>query len=91
MIPYDYPDAKGHFGPYGGVFVAGTLMHSLDKLRTAYDKYRVDPLFKEKFAHELKHFVGRPSPVYHASRWSKSLGGAQNLVQAERSQPYRRA
>ena len=77
MKPYDFPDAKGHFGPYGGVFVAETLMHALDELRAAYDHCRVDPAFIEAFNYELKHFVGRPSPVYHARRWSDMLGGAQ--------------
>ena len=77
MKPYDFPDAQGHFGPYGGVFVAETLMHALDELRAAYDRYRVDPAFLEEFNYELKHFVGRPSPVYHARRWSEQLGGAQ--------------
>jgi tryptophan synthase beta chain len=75
--PYDFPDAQGHFGPYGGVFVAETLMHALDELRAAYDHYRVDPAFLEEFNYELKHFVGRPSPVYHARRWSDLVGGAQ--------------
>jgi len=75
--PYDFPDAKGHFGPYGGVFVAETLMHALDELRASYDRYRVDPAFLEEFNYELKHFVGRPSPVYHARRWSELVGGAQ--------------
>jgi tryptophan synthase beta chain len=75
--PYDLPDAYGHFGPYGGVFVAETLMHALDELRVAYDHARTDPAFIEAYNHELKHFVGRPSPVYHAERWSRELGGAQ--------------
>ncbi|GAB1578161.1 tryptophan synthase subunit beta [Bordetella petrii] len=74
---YDLPDAQGHFGPYGGVFVAETLMHALDELRAAYDRCRVDPEFIAAFNYELKHFVGRPSPVYHAARWSRELGGAQ--------------
>lgn len=78
MKPYDFPDAKGHFGPYGGVFVAETLMHALDELRAAYDHCRVDPAFIEAFNYELKHFVGRPSPVYHARRWSDMLGGARS-------------
>lgn len=77
MNSYDFPDAQGHFGPYGGVFVAETLMHALDELRAAYDSSRVDPAFIEAFNYELKHFVGRPSPVYHAERWSRELGGAQ--------------
>src|SRR5690606_16623889 len=74
---YDLPDAQGHFGPYGGVFVAETLMHALDELRAAHDRCRVDPEFIAAFNYELKHFVGRPSPVYHAARWSRELGGAQ--------------
>ncbi|MDM9557898.1 MULTISPECIES: tryptophan synthase subunit beta [Bordetella] len=77
MKSYDLPDAQGHFGPYGGVFVAETLMHALDELRAAYDRCRVDPEFIAAFNYELKHFVGRPSPVYHAARWSRELGGAQ--------------
>jgi tryptophan synthase beta chain len=75
--PYDLPDARGHFGPYGGVFVAETLMHALDELREAYDRARVDPAFIRAYEYELKHYVGRPSPVYHAERWSRELGGAQ--------------
>jgi len=77
MKPYDLPDARGHFGPYGGVFVAETLVHALDELRQAYDRYRDDPEFVAEFAYELEHFVGRPNPVYHARRWSQKLGGAQ--------------
>jgi tryptophan synthase beta chain len=57
--------------------VAETLVHALDELREAYDKYRVDPEFLREFHDDLKHFVGRPSPVYHARRWSEKLGGAQ--------------
>lgn len=77
MKSYSLPDSQGHFGRYGGSFVAETLVHALDELREAYDKYRVDPDFQNEFAYELKHFVGRPSPVYHARRWSEKLGGAQ--------------
>ena len=77
MKSYSLPDDQGHFGQYGGSFVAETLVHALDELRAAYDKYRVDPEFLNEFAYELKHFVGRPSPVYHARRWSEQLGGAQ--------------
>jgi tryptophan synthase beta chain len=79
----DLPDQKGHFGPYGGVFVAETLTHALDELRDAYLRYRVDPEFIAEFRHELKHYVGRPSPIYHASRWSKLLGGAQIYLKRE--------
>jgi len=74
---YDFPDARGHFGPYGGVFVAETLMHALDELRQNYARYQHDPEFIAEFDYELEHFVGRPSPVYHARRWSEELGGAQ--------------
>ena len=77
MKPYDLPDARGHFGPYGGTFVSETLMHALEELRLAYAKYQKDPEFVAEFKSELKHFVGRPSPVYHAKRWSEQLGGAQ--------------
>lgn len=77
MKSYTLPDLEGHFGQYGGSFVAETLVHALDELRAAYDKYSADPEFLNEFAYELKHFVGRPSPVYHAKRWSEKLGGAQ--------------
>jgi len=77
MNPYDLPDARGHFGPYGGVFVAETLMHALAELRAAYARYRNDAHFLREFHDELAHFVGRPTPVYHARRWSERLGGAQ--------------
>ena len=77
MKPYDLPDARGHFGPYGGIFVAETLVHALEELRVAYQRYRDDPEFVAEFHYELEHFVGRPSPVYHAKRWSERLGGAQ--------------
>lgn len=77
MKSYTLPDHEGHFGQYGGSFVAETLVHALDQLRAAYDQYRTDPEFLREFHYELKHFVGRPSPVYHARRWSEQLGGAQ--------------
>ncbi len=83
MKPYDLPDARGHFGPYGGIFVAETLVHALEELRDAYAKYRTDPEFIAEFQDELTHFVGRPSPVYHARRWSKMLGGAQIFFKRE--------
>jgi tryptophan synthase beta chain len=83
MKPYDLPDARGHFGPYGGTFVSETLMHALEELRQAYDRYRVDPEFIAEFKDELKHFVGRPSPVYHAKRWSQMLDGAQIYLKRE--------
>lgn len=77
LKPYSLPDERGHFGPYGGSFVSETLVHALDELRAAYRKYSEDPEFQREFAYELKHFVGRPSPIYHARRWSEKLGGAQ--------------
>ena len=77
MKPYDLPDARGHFGPYGGTFVSETLIEALEALRQAYDRYRRDPEFVAELEDELKHFVGRPSPIYHAKRWSRQLGGAQ--------------
>ncbi len=83
MKPYDLPDAHGHFGAYGGIFVAETLMHALDELRSAYLKYQHDPEFVAEFARELKHYVGRPSPIYHARRWSEMLGGAQIYLKRE--------
>jgi tryptophan synthase beta chain len=80
---YNLPDAKGHFGPYGGVFVAETLMHALEELRTQYDLMRKDPAFVAEFEYELKHYVGRPSPVYHAKRLSEHCGGAQIWLKRE--------
>jgi tryptophan synthase beta chain len=80
---YDLPDKRGHFGPYGGVFVAETLISALDVLREQYEHYRNDVVFQEEFAYELKHYVGRPSPIYHAKRWSEHLGGAQILLKRE--------
>ena len=80
---YDLPDERGHFGPYGGVFVAETLMHALDELNECYLKYRNDPEFMAELARELKHYVGRPSPIYHARRWSEHFGGAQVYLKRE--------
>jgi tryptophan synthase beta chain len=82
-VPYALPDERGHFGPYGGVFVAETLIHALDELREQYARYRTDPEFVAEFEYELKHYVGRPSPVYHARRWSEKLGGAQLYLKRE--------
>ena len=83
MRMYDLPDARGHFGPYGGVFVSETLIQALDELKNAYARYRRDPEFQAEFAYELKHYVGRPSPVYHARRWSERFGGAQVYLKRE--------
>jgi tryptophan synthase beta chain len=79
----DLPDERGHFGPYGGVFVAETLISALDELKAQYARYRVDPEFVAEFERELKHYVGRPSPVYHARRWSQQVGGAQIWLKRE--------
>ncbi len=80
---YHQPDERGHFGPYGGTFVAETLIHALDELKAAYEHYRRDPEFVAEFKNELKHFVGRPSPIYHAARLSREIGGAQILLKRE--------
>ena len=80
---YDLPDARGHFGAYGGIFVAETLIHALDELAAAYDKFRRDPEFIAELDDEFAHFVGRPSPIYHARRWSQVLGGAQIYFKRE--------
>ncbi|MGP1675624.1 MAG: tryptophan synthase subunit beta [Burkholderiales bacterium] len=80
---HDLPDSHGHFGPYGGIFVAETLIQALDELRLAYEKYRSDPEFIAEFRYDLKHYVGRPSPVYHCQRWSGLLGGAQIYLKRE--------
>jgi len=83
MLNYQQPDARGHFGPYGGTFVAETLIHALDELNAAYEQARKDPAFIAEYQYELAHFVGRPSPVYHAARMSRELGGAQIYLKRE--------
>ncbi|MRR52118.1 MAG: tryptophan synthase subunit beta [Rhodocyclaceae bacterium] len=80
---YNLPDNRGHFGPYGGVFVAETLIPALEELRQAYAAAQADAAFKAEFEYELKHYVGRPSPIYHAKRWSGLLGGAQIYLKRE--------
>jgi tryptophan synthase beta chain len=79
----ELPDERGHFGPYGGVFVAETLIAALDELKASYLRLRNDRDFVAELEHELTHFVGRPSPVYHAQRWSRELGGAQIWLKRE--------
>ncbi len=83
MKPYLQPDACGHFGPYGGSFAAETLTHALDELKAAYERYRQDPAFVAEFDFEMAHYVGRPSPVYHAARMSREQGGAQIFLKRE--------
>ena len=83
MQPYDMPDQFGHFGQFGGTFVAETLIEALDELRDMYDKYKDDPKFLEEFHHDLKHFVGRPSPIYFAERLTKKIGGAKIYLKRE--------
>ena len=83
MRMYDLPDARGHFGPYGGVFVAETLTAALEELRLAYARARQDPAFDAEFRFELKHYVGRPSPVYFAGRLTEKCGGARIYIKRE--------
>ncbi len=82
-LPYDMPDSSGHFGPYGGIFVSETLMHALDQLKSEYEACRKDAAFQAEFHRELKHYVGRPTPIYHAERWSSLVGGAQIYLKRE--------
>jgi len=82
-ISKDYPDEKGHFGIYGGSFIAETLMDPVRELQEAYQRYRLDNECIAEFEWELKNFVGRPNPLYHARRWSQELGGAQIWLKRE--------
>ena len=83
MLDYQQPDASGHFGVYGGSFVSETLTHAIEQLREAYARYQHDPEFLAEFKYELAHFVGRPSPIYHAARMSREQGGAQIFLKRE--------
>ena len=78
-----FPDASGHFGPYGGRFVSETLIFALDELAAAYQRLRKDPGFQAEFDHDLAHYVGRPSPLYYAKRWSEEVGGARIFLKRE--------
>ena len=80
---YHQPDAAGHFGIYGGSFVSETLTHAISELKDAYARYQNDPDFIAEFQSELAHFVGRPSPIYHAARMSREQGGAQIYLKRE--------
>jgi tryptophan synthase beta chain len=83
MQNYNFPDIDGHFGPYGGTFVAETLIEALDELKEMYAKYRDDKDFLAEFNHDLKHFVGRPSPIYFAERLTNKIGGAKIYFKRE--------
>ena len=83
MKTYQQPDVSGHFGMYGGSFVSETLTHAIEELKETYAQYQHDPAFLAEFASELAHFVGRPSPVYHAARTSREMGGAQIFLKRE--------
>ena len=80
---YNLPDERGHFGPYGGLFVAETLILPVQELNEAYQHYMQDPEFLAELDADLKHYVGRPSPLYHAERWSAELGGARIYLKRE--------
>ena len=77
------PDERGHFGPYGGLFVAETLMEPLEELRIAYRRFLQDPEFLQELDEDLADYVGRPSPLYFAQRWSRELGGARIYLKRE--------
>jgi tryptophan synthase beta chain len=83
MSAYALPDERGHFGKYGGIFVAETLMEPLAELRQAYETYMQDPEFQQELARDLKEFVGRPSSLYLAERWSENIGGARIYLKRE--------
>ncbi|WP_296029361.1 tryptophan synthase subunit beta [uncultured Alcanivorax sp.] len=78
-----FPDARGHFGQFGGSFVSETLMGALDELSAMYARLKDDPQFRADFDYDLAHYVGRPSPLYLAERWSKQLGGAKIWLKRE--------
>jgi tryptophan synthase beta chain len=82
-MSYAFPDARGHFGPYGGQFVAETLMEPLARLSEAYAALKDDPAFRAELDHDLKYYVGRPSPLYHAERLTRKWGGAQIWLKRE--------
>ena len=83
MRMYDLPDPGGHFGQYGGVFVSETLVFALEELKAVYERCRNDPAFLAEFAYDLRHYVGRPTPVYHARRLSERFAGAQIYLKRE--------
>ena len=83
MSAYDLPDKRGHFGDYGGIFVSETLMQPLKELREAYERLRKDKKFQKEFADDLRHYVGRPSPLYLARRLTDNWGGAKIYLKRE--------
>ena len=83
MDNYNFPDQDGHFGPYGGTFVAETLIEALDELKEMYNQFKDDKEFLNEFHHDLKHFVGRPSPIYFAERLTRKIGGAKIYFKRE--------
>src|SRR5210317_461611 len=83
MQNYNFPDENGHFGPYGGTFVAETLIEALDELKVMYEQFKDDKDFLNEFHHDLKHCVGRPRPIYFAERLTKKIGGAQIYFKRE--------
>ncbi len=83
-VKYDQvPDVRGHFGPYGGRFVSETLIYALDELESIYRRLKDDPEFQAQFDYDLAHYVGRPSPLYFAERWTRETGGAQLYLKRE--------
>jgi tryptophan synthase beta chain len=83
MSEKELPDEHGHFGPYGGLFVADTLVYPVEQLQKAYQQYRVDPKFWAEFRAELRDYVGRPTPLYHAKHLTNKVGGAQIYLKRE--------
>jgi len=82
-MSYNLPDDRGHFAQYGGVFIAETLISAVTELKLAYEKYKDDPDFLNEFEEDLKHYVGRKSPLYHAVNLSKQVGGVQIFLKRE--------
>ena len=83
QAPYSFPDDRGHFGDFGGSFVSETLMHALEELRTAWERWRDDEEFMARLDADLAHYVGRPSPIYLAERLTAHCGGARILLKRE--------
>lgn len=80
---YNFPDEHGHFGRYGGRFVSETLFHALDELEAVYTRLSADPAFRAELAADLRHFVGRETPLYFAERLTRELGGARVYLKRE--------